>query len=300
MPTTSDSNPVVASVTPPAAVRPPIAPRKLDHRFTDVPKHWFGGFAVPTHIANGVNLLFPAGERFFVRSVYHYLDRIEDPALRAAIKGFGGQEGRHAKAHEDFFDTLRAQGYQLDRFLRVYEWLSYNLLERAAPPALRLSATAAAEHFTAIMAEGVTADPLFELAHPALRQLLLWHAAEELEHKSVAYDVLQAVNPSYPLRIGGLVVSTAMLATMWWSATLMLLRQDHIGPLTAWKRLREARKVRKVEPIFRRVFVRGIRAYLARDFHPDDNDNYHLATVLLERAAAAGAELAASPATAPA
>ena len=280
-----------AATTGGNATRPPITPRKLDHQFSAVPKHWFGGFAVPTHIANGVNLLFPAGERFFVRSVYHYLDRITDPALRAAIKGFGGQEGRHARAHEDFFETLRAQGYQLDRFLRFYEWLSYTLLERASPAALRLSATAAAEHFTAIMAEGLTREAAFEQAHPAMRQLLLWHAAEELEHKSVAYDVLQTVSPSYPLRIAGLAVSTAMLTTMWWAATLMLLRQDRIRPLTAWRRLREIRKQRQTEPIFRRVFLRGIRAYLARDFHPDQVDNYHLASVLLDRAAAAAAEL---------
>jgi hypothetical protein len=76
-----------------SAARPPIAPRSGPREFADVPKHWFAGLAVPTQISNGVNLLFPAGERFFVRSVYHYLERIEDPALRAAIKGFGGQEG---------------------------------------------------------------------------------------------------------------------------------------------------------------------------------------------------------------
>lgn len=274
------------------AARPPITPRKLDHQFTQVPRHWFGGFAVPTHIANGVNLLFPEGERFFVRSVYHYLERIEDPALRAAIKGFGGQEGRHAKAHEDFFATLRAQGYDLDAFLRFYRWLSYAVLERASPPVLRLSATAAAEHFTAIMAEGLTREAAFETAHPAMRQLLLWHAAEELEHKSVAYDVLQQVNPSYALRVAGLAVATSMLVSMWWLATLMLLRQDGIGPLRAWWRLRAIRRETKTEPIGRRVFARGIRAYLRRDFHPDHEDNYHLAATLLARAAAAGAEVA--------
>ena len=300
MPTTSGPNVAAATGTATATAaaspaagspRPPITPRKLAHRFTDVPRHWFGGLAVPTHIANGVNLLFPAGERFFVRSVYHYLEHIDDPALRAAIKGFGGQEGRHARAHEDFFDTLRVQGYEIDRFLRAYEWLSYTLLERAAPPALRLAATAAAEHFTAIMAEGITTEAAFDTAHPALRQLLLWHAAEELEHKSVAYDVLQAVNPSYPLRIAGLAVSTTVLATMWWTATLLLLRQDGIGPLSAWRRLRQIRAQRPVEPIVKRVFLRGIRAYLARDFHPDQHDNYQLAAELLARAAAAGAEL---------
>jgi predicted metal-dependent hydrolase len=275
-----------------SAARPPIAPRSGPREFADVPKHWFAGLAVPTQISNGVNLLFPAGERFFVRSVYHYLERIEDPALRAAIKGFGGQEGRHARSHEDFFATMRAQGYEIDRFLKVYEWLSYTLLERVAPPALRLAATAAAEHYTAIMAAGAAADMPLEHAHPAMRQLLYWHAAEELEHKSVAFDVLQQVNSSYALRIAGLAMSTAMLASMWLTATAYLLWQDGVSPRAARRELRSIHEARPTEPIFRRVFLRGIRAYLRRDFHPDHDDNYHLAGQLLAKADAAGAELA--------
>ncbi len=286
-PTTSAAAPAAPSVA-----RPPIAPRSGPREFADVPKHWFAGLAVPTQIANGVNLLFPAGERFFVRSVYHYLERIEDPALRAAIKGFGGQEGRHARSHEDFFATMRAQGYEIDRFLKVYEWLSYTLLERVAPPALRLAATAAAEHYTAIMAAGAAADMPLEHAHPAMRQLLYWHAAEELEHKSVAFDVLQQVNSSYALRIAGLAMSTAMLASMWLTATAYLLWQDGVSPRAARRELRSIREARPTEPIFRRVFLRGIRAYLRRDFHPDRDDNYHLAGQLLAKADAAGAELA--------
>src|SRR5438067_763887 len=107
-----------------ATRRPPITPRKPTFGFADLPRHWFAGLAIPTHMVNGVNLLFPAGERFFVRAVYHYLDRIADPDLRAAIRGFGGQEGRHAKAHEEYFATLRVQGYEIDGFLRRYVALS--------------------------------------------------------------------------------------------------------------------------------------------------------------------------------
>ena len=65
-----------------------------------------GGHALATHVVNGVNLLFPAGERFFVRSVRHFLDAVEDPALRAQVRGFAGQEGWHAQAHEAFFRVL--------------------------------------------------------------------------------------------------------------------------------------------------------------------------------------------------
>jgi predicted metal-dependent hydrolase len=35
--------------------------------------------------------------------VNRYLGRIEDPALRGQVRGFFGQEGRHAKEHERVF-----------------------------------------------------------------------------------------------------------------------------------------------------------------------------------------------------
>jgi predicted metal-dependent hydrolase len=278
--------------------RPAITPRKPPLGFEQVPKHWFAGLPVPTHISNGVNLLFPHGERFFVRSVYHFLDQIEDPVLREAVKGFGNQEGRHAKAHEDYFDTLRAHGYDIDRFLKVYGWLSTRI-EKLSGAKLRLATTAAAEHFTAIMAEGAATEMPLELVHPQMRHLLLWHAAEELEHKSVAFDVLQAVDDSYRLRVAGMVMATIMLSSWWAVATLMLLRQDGIGPLEAARHLREIRKAaakakqHMPKPISQRVFGRGLREYFRRDFHPDKNDNYHLASVLLARSEAAHKEASA-------
>src|ERR1043166_317655 len=112
----------------------PIVPRDFDVDFRAVPRHWMAGNPTATAIANGVNLLFPHGERFFVRSVKHFLDRIDDPTLRAQIKGFFGQEGRHASAHDDLNATLRSH-YEVDRFLASYKRLS-GWLERHTPPKL--------------------------------------------------------------------------------------------------------------------------------------------------------------------
>jgi predicted metal-dependent hydrolase len=258
----------------PSRTRHPITPRKVAPQFAAVPRHWFGGSAVATHISNGVNMLFPQGERFFVRSVKHFLDRIEDPELRGQIRGFFGQEGRHASAHDDYNDHLRAQGFRIDRFLALHDRVCYDWLERVTPPEVRLAATAAAEHYTAIMAEGAFTGNLFDSAHPVMRELLLWHAAEEIEHKSVAFDVLQTVNPSYRLRLIGLAYATALLGTSWLAAALMLMRQDGLS-------LREIRRQLKAmgdrDPIIKRVFARGIREYARRDFHPAHNDNFHLA-----------------------
>src|SRR4051794_7855651 len=94
-----------------------ITPRNPDLGFdASIPRHWFGGNAFATHLVNGVNLPFPAGERFFVRSVRRYVAELDDPALVEQARGFFGQEGRHAQAHERFFEVLEAQGYPVHRF----------------------------------------------------------------------------------------------------------------------------------------------------------------------------------------
>ena len=244
-----------------------IVPRDLDVDFAQVPRHWMANNATATAIANGVNLLFPHGERFFVRSVKHFLGDIDDPALRAAIKGFFGQEGRHAHAHDEFNQILRTQGVEIDRFLERYKRIS-SWLEAHLSPKLNLAITAAAEHFTAILAEGAFSQNVLDKAAPEMRALLAWHAAEEIEHKAVAFDVLQRVDPSYALRIAGLVLGTAILGGFWAWGALMLLDQEQLTPLRAWRQLG---RMPKRDPIVRRVFARGIRQYLARGFHPSQN-----------------------------
>lgn len=262
--------------------------------FEEVPRHWLGGSPVASMIANAVNLLFPAGERFFVRSVKHYLSEIDDPTLRAQIKGFFGQEGRHAQAHDEYNQILERQGLKVRGFLKIFEVVAFRLIERISPPALRLSATAAAEHFTAIMAENAFRNGMLEeFAHPAMAELLLWHAAEEIEHKSVAFDVLQRVNPSYALRVAGMVVSALILAGFWLVGALYLMRQDkRLGP---WPKvdpmLSRVPKERQERPL-RKVFLPGIREYLRRDFHPSQRDNLGLARDYLTKRGMPLSELA--------
>src|SRR6266516_2327958 len=84
---------------------------------SSVPRHWMASNAVGTASSNGVNLLFPHGDRLFVRSVHHYLDQIPDPTLRAQVVAFFKQEGHHAHAHDQLNAVLRAQGVEIDRFL---------------------------------------------------------------------------------------------------------------------------------------------------------------------------------------
>jgi pimeloyl-ACP methyl ester carboxylesterase len=58
-----------------------------------LPRWYNGGSVLATHLTNGLNFVFPAGERFFIRSVRFYLDRVQDPALKAAAMAFVAERG---------------------------------------------------------------------------------------------------------------------------------------------------------------------------------------------------------------
>jgi predicted metal-dependent hydrolase len=265
------------NVEPAIDASPPrIKPRSPQFAFdATIPRHWLNESTLATHVVNGVNLLFPAGERCFVRSVLRF-DKTS-PEVRA----FCAQEGRHANAHERFFEILRAQGFEIDGFLKWYQRVVFDVIEKVAPAALRLSATAAAEHFTATLANASFRKDIFGKMHPTMQRFLAWHAAEEIEHKAVAFDVLRRTNPSYALRMAGLALATAVLGGFWTTATVMLLLQD---PAVTRARVRaEAHSMRRHDPLYG-VFVRGIRAYIRRDFHPLERDDYALAAKYLAEA----------------
>lgn len=256
----------------------PIKPRAPGVDFSGTPRrYWFGGMKHASMLANGVNLLFPAGERFFVRSVMHYLPRIEDPELRAKVKGFAGQEARHARAHEDYNEVLKRQGYELEGFLKAYERIAFEGIEKVAPASLRLAVTAATEHFTAIMAEDALTRGYFAAMEGEVARMLTWHAAEEIEHKAVAFDVLKLVAPGYGTRMAGLGVAAALLGGFWFAAAMTLARQDAKLPHEEHREPTEEEK--KHTPVD--VFVRGIREYARPGFHPNDRDNLHIAVEAL-------------------
>ena len=125
------------------------------------------------------------------------------------------------------------------------------------------------EHFTATLAEQGLSTEFLDHAHPVMRDLLRWHAAEEIEHKSVAYDVLQHVDDRYIVRVAGLVVAAGLLMTFWRSATRMLLAQEDISK----KQIAAERKAARARGQNNSFLLEAIGSYLRPNFHPDQIDN---------------------------
>lgn len=154
---------------------------------------WHGGHAFQTAFFNALSLSFPVGEKFFVDSVKHYLPRIEDSKLQRDAAVFVQQEYIHRREHQRYNEILaEVRGFDLQKLESLY----VREIERAneQPSIARLAATVVLEHITAMFAAGSMRNPRWmDGAHPVMADLWQWHAIEETEHKSVAYDVFLAV-----------------------------------------------------------------------------------------------------------
>ncbi|MFT6311224.1 MAG: putative metal-dependent hydrolase, partial [Porticoccus sp.] len=190
-----------SQATTPASVQ--IKPRNRSHDISEALQgEWLDNNAFMTAAFNGMSITFPAGEKFFIDSVRHFADDVTDPILKGHIKGFCGQEGFHRREHQRYNEALcEARGYDLNdlegKLTKRLVWAQKNL-----SPMQNLAITVAIEHFTAVLAELLLRpESVMNKADPAMRDLWRWHAAEEMEHKSVAFDVYRAVGGSEKLRI---------------------------------------------------------------------------------------------------
>src|SRR5436305_5798028 len=189
------------SSTPQRAV--PTRRISFEESLRELPKHYAAdGDLIQSHIAANLSSVFPDGEDFFVRSVRHFRDEISDPELKRQVGGFIGQEAMHGREHRAFNDRLDQLGYPVKRFERLTK-KGLAIRERLMSPKSNLAATAALEHFTATLAELVLSDQRTRdlFGNEEVKNLFLWHALEESEHKAVAFDVYKAVGGSERTRV---------------------------------------------------------------------------------------------------
>ncbi|HET8706493.1 MAG TPA: metal-dependent hydrolase, partial [Pseudomonadales bacterium] len=228
-----------------------------------------------------LSALFPEGESFFVESVRNYRSQITDPVLKAQIAGFIGQEAMHTKEHQALNEAIRQQGFPIDKLDRDVGKLLH-FVQKVAPKPVQLAVTAALEHYTAILAEQLLTEPEHSAAvAPKFRELWQWHALEENEHKTVAFDVLKQVNDSYVLRAG-----TMIPVTLIFFAVVFVF---HVRMLAAEKALFNfGDNVRGMNYLFGRkgLFTRLVPKFLdyfKPGFHPLDHDTRALLEEWRER-----------------
>jgi len=244
---------------------------RFNHPKGSLRRHYVEGDLIMSHLVAVLSATFPKGEEFFIRSVRQFSDRITDPELKKQVKAFIGQEVVHGREHDRLNEVLRRMGYPTHR-VDAYVGRSLAFGWRMMSPEARLGHTAALEHYTATLAECLLTDPRAQrlLGDTEVRNVLLWHALEESEHKSVAFDVYRAVGGTERLRRRTMVEASIGLLGVAIIGTILSMLGDRAtyNPRRLFASLRALRR----SPFLDRRVRERIRAYQRPGFHPDDFD----------------------------
>lgn len=166
---------------------------------------WNPGRPELSHTLNAFQLALPYLEPYFIDAIREGAERVADPKLKAEAVAFCSQEANHSRQHKRYCRLLQQRYPRLKEFETA---IQQSLLQsrREDPLEWRLAYTAGYEAITAQLSRWMlrNAEDWFAGGDAHFGELMKWHAAEELEHRHVAYDVLQAVTKSYGLRAKGL------------------------------------------------------------------------------------------------
>ena len=252
-----------------------ITPR--DRRFgrgSHQARWWHGGDPIATAFHNALSVTFPRGEAFFIESVKAFRDGVP-PKLEKEIKAFVMQEVMHSREHVAFNKRVADAGYDVARLEKaVADSLE---LTKGRPQILNLAVTMALEHYTAMLAQMMLKHPRYFAGVDAeTKAMWQWHAAEEIEHKGVAFDTWMHATRDWSRWKRWKVKSIMMLLVLYrfwtkrWVGTLDLLAQDGISGAGAKARLLWY-LVGKPGPM-RHIFPAWV-AYFLPGFHPWNHDD---------------------------
>ncbi|MEN8183670.1 MAG: metal-dependent hydrolase [Myxococcota bacterium] len=155
--------------------------------------------------ALGLSMTMPYLEPYLIRTMKAALKQITDPELAEDARRFSQQEGHHFRNHAVLNEQLRAQFEdETAEALRAIEAdLEADYQRFSRTRSLRFN-VAYAEGFEAMTCAGALAAAehgAFDGGQLPGGEIWAWHMAEEIEHRTVAFDVYQHLVGSYPYRI---------------------------------------------------------------------------------------------------
>jgi predicted metal-dependent hydrolase len=157
------------------------------------------------------SLTMPYLEPYLIRTYRSVADDITDPELAADVKDFIGQEAQHFQNHRRVNDMIKGQ-------LGPHTSAKLQAVEDGLDADYRRFNAEKSRRFNLVYAEGfeamTCAMAVSMLAAAAAgeggmprpgpwQELWAWHAAEEIEHRTVAFGVYEHLEGSYPYRVAG-------------------------------------------------------------------------------------------------
>jgi predicted metal-dependent hydrolase len=179
-----------------------ITVRQMDFRFPDgMDPVVIPGEPERSYVIVGLSLLLPYLEPYLIRTMKAAKPCVTDPELREDLERFSRQEGQHYQQHIRFNEAIRQFGFpDLDTFEKQLD-ADYRRFTATKPLRWNLAYAEGFEALTTAMARFSFETGDMAGMHPAALQLWAWHLIEELEHRTVAFDVYHHVHGRYLYRL---------------------------------------------------------------------------------------------------
>jgi len=230
-----------------------------------------------SHVASAFMAALPYLEPYFIQNLREALPLIADKHIAKDVRAFIQQEARHAQQHRDWNQVLARRFPGFDKLERVIRTRLTESRKKHSLP-FRLAYTSGYEALTYQIACFILEERQFLLqgAEPRMVAMLAWHAAEEVEHKSVAFDVFQAVHGGYLMRVVGL--GAAFMSSLRDIHAIMyfLMRADGLLQDAESRGRLRALRIRLLTKL-----VPEFRHYLRPSYHPSQHEDPHIVTAWL-------------------
>jgi uncharacterized protein len=249
-----------------------------------------------SYLLVAVSLSLPYLEPHLIRTMSEAKRHIEDPALLGQIRLLNVQEGQHVRLHTRFNEAVNQDFPEL---VALEKELAEDCRRFTATRSLkwRLAYVESLEAFTVAFSQFLFADQVLRDVQPAaVRDLFEWHAAEELEHRSVAFDVYEHLFGDYAFRTAvGLYAQWHFLRFVV-RATLLMLAHDRAQGRDHGRPAQVRRRVLALVGQFARGMGPGVLASRSPHYRPHTIATSPIAKAILERIGARDTRAAAAPA----
>jgi predicted metal-dependent hydrolase len=175
---------------------------RFDFAGGDIPFNWQPERPAFGMHCNVISFFAPGFEKFIVDATRQAIPLMRDPETVDEAEAFLRQEGQHSAAHLSHVRALirRWPGLKETQDEVI---ASFDRLTATKPLAWRLAYTAVVEatftpYFKVFLDHE---DKLFKPGDERVASLFIWHFVEEIEHRSSALLVYDAVHDSYPYRV---------------------------------------------------------------------------------------------------
>ncbi len=167
----------------------------------EVPDDRLGAMLPPL----ALSMTMPYLEPYLIRSMREALKQIDDPVLAEDARHFSQQEGHHYRNHARLNDQIRAHfddaGADALRAIEADLEADYQRFTRTKSLRFNLAYAEGFEAMTCALALAAAEQGAFDEGVLPGGDIWAWHMAEEIEHRTVAFQVYDRLVGSYPYRV---------------------------------------------------------------------------------------------------